>query len=71
MRKNNSRIFINIKPFRINRKIKYLTFEFDLCPWGQGHNFFLFSFICLLYGANLRKIDQAVQDLSQNEIFDL
>jgi len=24
----------------------------------------------LLYGANLSKIDQAVQDLSRNEIFD-
>jgi len=32
---------------------------------------FLFSFIWLLYGAILSKIDQAFQDFSQNEIFDL
>jgi len=29
------------------------------------------NFIWLLYGAIHSKIDQAVQDLSQNEIFDL
>jgi len=27
--------------------------------------------LCLLYGAILSKIDQAIEDLSQNEIFDL
>jgi len=27
----------SIKPFRIYRKMKYLTFDFYLWPWGQGH----------------------------------
>jgi len=33
--------------------------------------FYLFIFIWLLYGANFSKIDLAVQELLQNEIFDL
>jgi len=52
--------------------MKYLTFNFDLLPWGQGHKIlFLFIFIWLLYGAHFSKIDQAVQELLQHEIFDL
>jgi len=27
----------SIKPFRIYREMKYLTFDFDLWPLGQGH----------------------------------
>jgi len=52
--------------------MKYLTFDFDLCRWGEGQkiSFFLFSFIWLLYGTILNKIDPAVQDLLQNEKFD-
>jgi len=56
----------SIKRFRIYRKIKYLTFDYDLWPWGQGHNILLFYFIFirLLYGANFSKIGQAVYELS-------
>jgi len=53
-------------------KLKYLTysFTFDL-RLKVTKCLFLFSFLWLLYNARLSKIDQAVQDLSQNEIFDL
>jgi len=58
----------SIKPFRIYSKMKYFTFDFDfgvkviqLC--------FLFNFIWLF--AIFSKSDRAVQDLLQNEIFDL
>jgi len=52
-----------------------LTFDFDLGINGQNQKSqtlgFLFGLICLLYGANLSKIDRVVKDLSRNEIFDL
>jgi len=38
-------------------RTKYLTFDFDIWPWGQIHKIcFLFTFTWLLYGANLSKI---------------
>jgi len=54
----------SIKPFRIYRKRKYLTFNFYLWPLVKvmkKHIFFLTLFICI-YGTNLSKIDQTVQD---------
>jgi len=32
-----------VKPFRIYCKLKYLTFDFDLWPRGQGHNILFFN----------------------------
>jgi len=38
----------SIKPFSIYRKMKYLTFDFDLWPCGQGHK--ILCFYVALYG---------------------
>jgi len=27
----------SVKPLRIYRKMNYLTCDFDLCPWNEGH----------------------------------
>jgi len=53
----------SIKPFRIYRKIKHLTFDF--LTLGQGHRilFIYLSFLWLLYGANVGKIREAIHDL--------
>jgi len=32
----------SVEPFRIYHKMTFLTFDFYLLPWGQGHNI-LFS----------------------------
>jgi len=44
-----------------NHRLKYLIYDFDLQPWGQGHKIFLISSLRLLYGAIVRKINQAVK----------
>jgi len=58
-----------VKQFRIYRKLKYLTFNFDLSPWGQGQEilFFIYLYMVINYTVQfLTKINQAVQDLLQN-----
>jgi len=60
----------SFKLFKIYRKMKYLTFDFDL-EIKVTKFCFLFSFIWILYVAIFIKIGPAIQDLSQNEIFDL
>jgi len=40
----------SIKPFKIYNEMKYLTFDFDLWPWGQGHKikFFIKLFMIII-----------------------
>jgi len=46
----------SVKPFRIYRKMKYLTFDFDLWPWSQGHEKNPPTFLVGIFGPNLNKI---------------
>jgi len=44
-----------------------------ILTFSQGHKvlFFYSTFLSLLYGAIFSKLNQAVQDLLQNAVFDL
>jgi len=57
----------SVKPFRINYKLKYLTFNFDLGVKVPKFSFFnqlpKVPNLLLHYGAIFSQIDQAPQDL--------
>jgi len=39
----------SIKPFRIYCEMKYLTFDFDIWLWGQGHKILFFYLALYVY----------------------
>jgi len=64
------------KHIKVNKK-KNCDLDFKVKGQNQRSNIIfknvmiLFIFTWSIYGVNLSKIDQAVQDLLRNEIFDL
>jgi len=52
----------SIKQFRIYREMKYLTFDFDLWPLGQGHKKIPPTLFICIYGPNLNKIGSVISE---------